>query len=47
MNSGFFASFLPIVLIIYLAIVVYVLVLATRLVKAVERIAEKLSSSSG
>ena len=47
MNSGFFGSFLLIVLIIYLAIVVYVLVLATRLVKVVERIAEKLSSSSG
>ena len=45
MNSGFFTGFLPIVLLIYLAVVVYVLVLVTRLVKAVEHIAEKFTSS--
>jgi len=37
--------FMPIVAIIYLAVVIYVLVLATRLVRAIERIADKLTPS--
>jgi hypothetical protein len=43
---SFFPAFLiPLVALIYIAVIVYVLMLVTRLVKAVERIADKLDST--
>jgi hypothetical protein len=45
MVSSFLGGLLPLAFLLYFAVIVYVLVLATRLVKAVERIADKLPSS--
>ncbi len=39
------AIFIPLVALIYIAVLIYVLVLVTRLVRAVERIADKLEST--
>lgn len=37
--------FIPFIVLVYIAVLVYVLTLVTRLVKAVERIADKLEST--